>query len=119
MVEFALVLPLLLLLLMAIFEFGNIFHSYLLITTASREGARAGVVGNNDSEIIQRVQDVCSTLDSSQLAININPTDPLYRKRGVPLTVNVNYNVSLITPFLSAFLPDPFSIKARSVMRIE
>ncbi len=119
LVEFALVLPLLLLLLMTIFEFGNIFYSYLLITAASREGARMGVVGNNDTEIIQRVQEICSTLDTEQLTVEIVPENTANRYRGVPLQVEVDYDVYLITPMLSTFLPDPFLLKARSVMRIE
>ncbi|WP_034630514.1 TadE/TadG family type IV pilus assembly protein [Desulfotruncus alcoholivorax] len=119
LVEFALVLPILILLLMAIFEFGNIFHSYLLITTASREGARMGVVGHSDAEITQRIEEVCSTLDTSKMTINIEPHDPNYRNRGVPLTVEVDYENSLLTPLLRTFLPDPLTIRARSIMRIE
>ena len=119
LVEFALALPLLLLLLMAIFEFGNIFHSYLLITTASREGARMGVVGQSDNEIIQRVEEICSTLDTNKMTINIEPHDTHYRNRGVPLTVEVDYQNYLITPLLSTFLPDPLTLRARSIMRIE
>jgi len=119
LVEFALILPLLLFFLMIIFEFGNIFHSYLLITSAAREGARMGIVGHTDTEITQRVREICSTLDTSQLVVNIEPADPSYRKRGVPLTVRVDYDISLITPLLGSILPDPFPIHARSVMRIE
>ncbi len=119
LVEFALVLPLLLLLLMAVIEFGNIFHSYLLLTTASREGARMGVVGHTDAEIIQRVEEICSTLDTSRLDINIKPTDPQNRYRGVPLAVELDYDVAPVTPLLSTFLPDPFSVSARCVMRVE
>jgi len=119
LVEFALVLPLLLLLLMVIFEFGNIFYSYLLITAASREGARMGVVGHNDTEITQRVQEICSTLDAAQLTLQIVPENTANRYRGVPLQVEVDYDVSLLTPMLSTFLPNPFSLQARSVMRIE
>jgi len=119
MVEFALILPLLVLLLMAILEFGNIFHSYLLITYSSREGARMGVVGHTDQQVTTRIQDICSTLDGSQISIVIDPADPQYRTRGTPLTVKVDYNVTLFTPLVNTFLPDPFLIKARSVMRVE
>jgi len=119
MVEFALILPLLLFLLMTIFEFGNIFHSYLLVTSASREGARMGVVGHTDAEITNRVQQICSTLNTSRLSVNVDPADSLNRNRGVALTVNVDYDVALITPLLNYVLPDPFPIKATSIMRIE
>ena len=119
MVEFALILPLLVLLLMAILELGSIFHSYLLITYASREGVRMGVVGHADEQINTRIQEICSTLDGTQLTVKIEPTHPQYRTRGIPLTVKVDYKVTLFTPLINAFLPDPFLIHDRSVMRVE
>lgn len=42
LVEFALVLLLLLLLLAGVVDLGRAFHSYIVITNASREGARYG-----------------------------------------------------------------------------
>jgi len=43
-VEFAVILPLLLLILYGIIEFGLIFYNKALLTNASREGARFGVL---------------------------------------------------------------------------
>lgn len=40
LVEFALVLPLLVLLLVGVADFGRAFNNYIIITNASREGAR-------------------------------------------------------------------------------
>ncbi len=44
LVEFALVLPLLLLVVLGIAEFGFIFQRYEVITNAAREGARLAVL---------------------------------------------------------------------------
>ena len=44
LVEFALLLPLLMLITFGIIEFGLLFYNQQVITNASREGARAGVV---------------------------------------------------------------------------
>jgi Flp pilus assembly protein TadG len=52
MLEFALVLPILLLLVFGIIDFGIIFFDNLVITQAAREGARVGVVGGSDVEIL-------------------------------------------------------------------
>ena len=60
LVELALVLPLLILLLFGTMEFGRIFHSYLVLTNASREGARAGIVGADDAGIRTKVKDVAA-----------------------------------------------------------
>jgi Flp pilus assembly protein TadG len=44
LVEFAIVLPLLFLLVFGLIEFGLLFYNKAVITNASREGARAGIV---------------------------------------------------------------------------
>jgi Flp pilus assembly protein TadG len=44
MVEFALVLPILILILFGIIEFGILIYNQQVITNASREGARYGIV---------------------------------------------------------------------------
>lgn len=53
LVEFALLLPLLLLLVAGSIEFGLIFYNKQVITNASREGARAGITPNPDGTINQ------------------------------------------------------------------
>ncbi|MFN2298137.1 MAG: TadE/TadG family type IV pilus assembly protein, partial [Anaerolineales bacterium] len=46
MVEFALVLPALLLLIFGIIEFARIFYSWLIVTNAARTGERYAVTGS-------------------------------------------------------------------------
>lgn len=58
LVEFALVLPLLLLVVLGIAEFGLIFQRYEVITNAAREGARLAVLpGYSDNDVRARVRD--------------------------------------------------------------
>lgn len=51
LVEFALVLPMLLLLGLGICDFGMLFQRYEIVTNAAREGARAGAVGLTPQQI--------------------------------------------------------------------
>ncbi|HOV79617.1 MAG TPA: TadE/TadG family type IV pilus assembly protein [Bacillota bacterium] len=118
LVELALILPLLILLLMGTIEFGRIFHSYLIITNASREGARAGIIGKTDTEIRTLVKEVTASLEIPDSQISITP-EQSSRTRGVPITVSVNYSVNLITPLLQTFATNPFPIKAATTMRVE
>jgi Flp pilus assembly protein TadG len=119
LVELALVLPILLMLLMGTIEFGRIFHSYLLITNAAREGARAGIVGFDDTAIREKVRDV-SGFGLTDTQISITPEDPNSRTRGVALTVSVvDFSVDLITPFLDLVVPNPFPLAASTTMRVE
>ena len=52
MVEFALVLPVLLLVLLAIMKFGLLFENYLTLTDAVRSGARTLAIGRGTSECV-------------------------------------------------------------------
>lgn len=51
-VEFALVLPVLVLLLIGIMQFGQAFSAYLAVTHAAREGARLASVDKFDSGVV-------------------------------------------------------------------
>ncbi|MGQ9824605.1 MAG: TadE/TadG family type IV pilus assembly protein [Desulfotomaculales bacterium] len=116
LVELALLLPVLLLLLGGIVEFGRIFHAYLVITSASREGVRSAVVGEPYEEVRAKVFASAATLDEDRLAFSLDPED---YGRGDMLTVTVTYNVDLIFPFFGAVIPDPFPLRAATTMRVE
>ncbi len=66
-VELAMVLPLLLVLLFGIIEFGLIVKDVMGINQAAREGARAAVVGATPSIIDVRINGAAATLDVNQL----------------------------------------------------
>lgn len=128
MVELALVLPILLLILLGIIEFGHIFYSYLVIQNASRDGARYGVVwdsGNNhyvtNPEVVTLVKSKTTVLQKpdTNVAINITPTMESTKATGGKFEVKIVYNVPLFTPFWEKILPNPFPITAKTVMRIE
>lgn len=120
LVEFALVMPILILILFGILEFGRIFFSYIVITNAAREGARAGAVGKPDTEVITTVFDA-APLPQKDTKLQVTKVDPVqsFRKPGLPFTVEVSYNVDLITPLFAEILPNPMTLKTQAVMRVE
>lgn len=117
-VETALVLPIIILLLMGIIDFGLLFSNYLVITNACREGAREAAVGYTDSEIVNAVISMSSTLDQSKLKVTVSPPE-LVRKKGDQVSVTVEYENMLLTPVISAIVPNPVLLKAVTVMRME
>lgn len=116
-VELAILLPVLLLILMAILEFGRVFNAYMIITHASREGARAGSVGGSDIEIAEAIGDTTPTLDPTNMRITVST--PSGRDRGDPLTVTVEYDVDLIVPLIGNVVGDPVELDAATTIRIE
>lgn len=118
LVELAILLPLLLTILMGIFEFGRVFNAYLIISHASREGARSAVVGKEDIEVITRVKDSIFYLDPTKLTITLSPGKSM-RTRGGAVTVNLKYNIDIIVPIIDTIIPDPLTLESKTVMRVE
>ena len=57
LVEFALVIPLFLLMLIALFDLGRAVFAYNTLTNAAREGARIAIVNQYKPSIIKRAED--------------------------------------------------------------
>ena len=70
-VEFAIVAPLLFLLVFAIIDFGFAFHGWDAIQNAAREGARVGAVTPSVTQIQNRVRSSSSFLDQSRLTVTV------------------------------------------------
>jgi len=119
LVEMALVIPILIIVLFGILEFGRIFHSYLVITHAAREGARFGVISKDVDQIKQKVRDTSGGINLQLGDIDVNPSANDNLTTGVPLTVTVDYEVELFTPVLADILPNPVPLSASSTMRVE
>ena len=114
LVETAIILPVLILIVMGVIEFGLIFNKYIIITNASREGARKAALGGSDSEIIQVVENMTTTLK-----LSISPSFDS-RKHGTQVKVEVVYRAGLITPVIGKLFPGEEAVlKATSVMRVE
>jgi hypothetical protein len=109
LVEFAFVLPILLLLMVALIDFGILFHSQVSVLNAAWEGARAGATivdpSHGDQEIIGAVHAAAYGLDPDQLVIDIDPEQdepprdqPFPAPRGARLSVTVVYTAELSFP---------------------
>lgn len=118
LVEMAFVLPIMLLVLMGIFEFGSIFNTYLILTNASREGARVASVGGSDADVTNSIYNATNILDPSKLVITIDPSEG-NRSRGLPISVTAKYNLKIISPIINRIIPNPLPISSQTVMRTE
>ena len=119
LVETALVLPIILLILTGIIDFGLVFNNYLVVSNASREGARSAVIGSTNEQIRAVINTVAASLDSEKLTITISPDQIADRSKGVAVAVIVNYEYSMVTPIIAAIVPGPFQLKTSTTMRCE
>jgi Flp pilus assembly protein TadG len=132
-VEFALVLPLLLLVLFGIIEFSILLYDKAVITNASREAAREWVVYRDgtltpkltQSELQKIVDDyskdrLISFNSGASPTASTNPADPTSSNSGdqLSLTVEYSYDFLFLPAFMEGLLPT-VALDATTVMRAE
>jgi hypothetical protein len=117
-VEAALVLPIILLILTGIIDFGLLFNNYVIITNASREGARLAAVGYSDPEVKAVINGLLNSLDQTKVTTDISPSR-FHREKGDEVTVTVGYDYNFFTPIISSIVPNPLHIEGMTVMRVE
>lgn len=117
LVEFALVAPLLLVLLFGTIEMGRVLNAMVLVSNASREGARRGSVGDSESQVRTVVRDylTASGLDAARLNTVITPSMVSGTRQ---IEVQLTYNLPLLIPSLN-LVPNPMPISGTTIMRVE
>jgi Flp pilus assembly protein TadG len=78
LIEFALVLPILVVLTFLVVDFGRAFYVKNLLDQAAREGARQLAVGNDDARATHITRFVAGTsgLDTTTSALTVTPLNP-------------------------------------------
>lgn len=95
MTEFALVLPLLVMLLFGIIQFGITFNNYITLTDAVRAGARQGAVSRHlddpEGAAEEQVRDAATDLKAADLDVDVTST----WTTGEDVTVEASYPYSI------------------------
>ena len=110
MVEMAIVLPLLMLLVFGIIEFGRLYNSQVTLTHGAREGVREYAITQDPvagEDAARRA--ISSTMLTGPLGVSTSACDP-----GEPTTMTLTYPFSLRIPFFGTNL---ITITAEGVMR--
>jgi Flp pilus assembly protein TadG len=108
-VEFALVAPLLVVLLLAILQLGVAFNSYVTLTDATRAGARKAILQrlngsggditclpSDTNTICQTVRAAAGSLDTTKLQVSSSSTDWDTPGSDVTVTATYPYTLSLL-----------------------
>jgi Flp pilus assembly protein TadG len=120
-VEFAICLPILIVLVFGSIEFGLMFYNKQVITNASREGVRSGIVTETETaDIIQIVENYCD-----DNLINLNGANELQAGSVTvsgpdgdnDLTVRVDYDYNFLFAGILGF--DQITLSGQTIMRME
>jgi Flp pilus assembly protein TadG len=122
--EFAILLPVLLMILFGIIEFGMIMYGRELVTNAAREGARAGIVQGPPK---RTGGEIIAIANNFLTGTGVNPADVTFTSAGEgltnpnTLTVTATYNYNFLVPVIPVLvgIPNPLVITTQVVMRHE
>ena len=127
LVEFALVAPVLLLVLFGIVEFGLMLYNQHVITNASREGARFGIVVESPRRTIAEIQQVVNDYCGNHL-VTFGTTGPPTTTVSYPdgqtfgkdlhVDVTFHYDFLVLPAFIADFLGGS-DLHAHTTMKYE
>ena len=116
-VEFAILLPVFLLLVCGIMDFGNIYYQLHNVNEAAREGARQTAVSQSLSTAASTTIAYIKSNYNNNYNVTVVPSPPV---SGSNVTVTVTSSVTINTPMISVFFPsNPYPVKGTTVMRVE
>ena len=112
-VEFALVLPILVLLLFGMIEFGRGYNARIELVSAVREGARAGALGKNLSTIADTTKAAAPGLKTTDITV-ASTTLCSVTPQPADITVTATYPFHYEIPL---FRSSTITLTAKAVMR--
>jgi len=121
-VELALVVPVFLILILGIVDFGSAVRSWMTVTNSAHEGARVGALGASCDDIKQRAMETSDGL----LILSDVSVENCQGQPGTSVVVTVTRDYSFITPlgtllttFSGGSLPSTITMTSSSDMRIQ
>jgi Flp pilus assembly protein TadG len=114
-VEFALVLPILLIVALGLVQAGLILRDQLVLVEAARAGAREASVTDADADIKSAVNRAASTLDPERVGLELIREGA----QGDPVTVRLTYDETPEIPLVGWLFPPTIHLGAGATMRQE
>jgi len=116
-VEFALVLPLVLIMALALVQVGLLVKDQLVVSGGARAGAREGAVTTDDGRVQQAAIDAASAggLDPARLEVTVEREGAV----GTPVKVTVRYDDPVVVPLVAWLFPTSIELTSAVTMRQE
>ena len=118
-IELALLLPIVTMLLLGLIEIGNALNGYLTVSEASRDSARLIVRVGPTADIYGLTRTLTERLPLSN--VQANASYGFDMKGNKTVTVEVKYDYKFLAgyvPVVAKFMPNPFTLTARTTMPI-
>jgi Flp pilus assembly protein TadG len=109
-VEFALLAPVLIMLVLGITEFGRAYNVQISLSSAAREGVRVMAIGNNPTAARTAVRNAAVSLQPALSDASIT-FSPATCTPGAQMTLKITYNLSTMTG-----IAGPFAMEGQGVM---
>jgi Flp pilus assembly protein TadG len=109
-VEFAILLPLLLLLVLGTIEFGRAYNAQITLTNAARDGVRVMAIANDPAGAKTAAKNAAASVSTAipTSAVTLSTTTC---STGAQVTLTINYSLSTITG-----IAGPFPMTGKGVM---
>lgn len=124
-VEFALILPIFLMLLFGIIDFGYMINRGSMINNAARDAAREASLGQSEADVIAVAEQSVQGLPGVTVSVGCSLPDGSlcgsYASDAVSngtARVTINYQHEMLTP-IGIFFPGGFDLTRQAEMRIE
>jgi Flp pilus assembly protein TadG len=118
MVEFTLILPVLMLMIFGIYQFGQTYSDYIQVTNAARTGGRKALVSRSDAngvnDAIAAAKGATWWLNTSQMVVTVSPAQPWTAGQTVTVTVTYPWSISLF-----GFVAGSGTLKSATTVRVE
>jgi Flp pilus assembly protein TadG len=116
-VEFALVLPLLVLLVVGIADFGRAYYLQTTLSAAAREGVRAMALKNDPAAARTAARAAADTLTLSDAQIVVVPSSTGSCLSTPASTVTATVTISYSTTYVSRYFGATLNLQGKGVMR--
>jgi Flp pilus assembly protein TadG len=114
-VEFALVLPILFVVLLGLVQVGVLAKDELLVQQAARIGARQAAISPDGEAVRAAAVAASGGLDESRMTVTVSGGDA----QGDPVSVAVTYDAPIAVPFVEWLFPPSVSLDAGATDRRE
>ena len=118
LVETALVLPILLVILMGIFDFGRAIFAVNAVSNSAREAARVAIVNQNATAVEEEGKNAAIGLDPDAIDVTFAIPDCGTVLVGCTASVTVDHEWTALTPIIGS-LVGPIDLTSTTEMKIE